>query len=96
LQKELDEILNPKPVEEGEEGAAQVNAGKKKKKAQDPKQLQAKIDELKKEIEKQNEPAKDGWILIDFPSTYAQAKLLETALSGYVTPTEQEPIDREK
>lgn len=34
--------------------------------------------------------------MIDFPSTYAQAKLLETALSGYITPTEQDPIDREK
>jgi len=34
--------------------------------------------------------------LVDFPATYAQAKLLETALSGFVTPTEQEPIEREQ
>jgi hypothetical protein len=34
--------------------------------------------------------------LLDFPSTYAQAKLLESALSGYIPPTELEPIEREK
>ncbi len=43
-----------------------------------------------------NATEKNGWILVDFPSTYAQAKLLETALSGYITPTELEPVDREK
>jgi adenylate kinase family enzyme len=39
---------------------------------------------------------KNGWILVDFPSTYAQAKLLETALSGFVPSSELEQIDREK
>jgi hypothetical protein len=34
--------------------------------------------------------------LVDFPSTYAQAKLLETALSGYVPSSEKDPIDRER
>ena len=24
-----------------------------------------------------------GWVLVDFPASYAQAKLLEEALSGY-------------
>ena len=24
-----------------------------------------------------------GWVLLDFPSSYAQAKLLEEALTGY-------------
>jgi hypothetical protein len=96
LAKELDDIINPKPVPEGEEGAQPAPPKGKKKKAMDPQQLQAKIDELNKEIEKENEIPRNGWILVDFPATYAQAKLLETALSGYVTPTEQEPIDREQ
>lgn len=38
----------------------------------------------------------DGWVLIDFPSSYAQAKLLEEALSGYKPQEEMEPTDREK
>lgn len=97
MAKELDDILNPKPLPEGEEGQPQPAPTKgKKKKALDPQQLQAKIDELNKEIEKENEIAKNGWILVDFPATYSQAKLLETALSGYVTPIEQEPIEREQ
>ena len=36
-----------------------------------------------------------GWILVDFPTNYAQAKLLEAALSGFVPSKEQEKIDRE-
>lgn len=42
------------------------------------------------------EAQKKGWILVDFPSTFAQAKLLEAALSGYVPHKECDPIDREK
>ena len=34
--------------------------------------------------------------MLDFPSTFAQAKLLETALSGFVPTQEQNPIPREK
>ena len=33
--------------------------------------------------------------MVDFPNNFAQAKLLETALSGYIPPEELEPIDRE-
>jgi hypothetical protein len=36
LAKELDEILNPKPVPEGEEGAQPAPTKGKKKKALDP------------------------------------------------------------
>lgn len=49
-----------------------------------------------KEIEKLDEVEKNGWILIDFPSTFAQAKLLETALSGYLPAQECEVNDREQ
>jgi len=57
---------------------------RRKKHHKDPLQIQAKIDELRKEIEALDAVEKNGWILIDFPSTFAQAKLLETALSGYL------------
>lgn len=30
------------------------------------------------------EREKLGWVLVDFPSNFAQAKLLETSLSGYM------------
>jgi hypothetical protein len=35
-------------------------------------------------MDKLQEPEKNGWVLVDFPSNFAQAKLLETALTGYV------------
>lgn len=38
----------------------------------------------------------DGWVLVDFPCSYAQAKLLEEALSGYRPHEELESTDREK
>lgn len=38
----------------------------------------------------------NGWVLVDFPCSYAQAKLLEEALSGYRPQEELEPTDREK
>ena len=37
----------------------------------------------------------DGWVLVDFPCSYAQAKLLEKALSGFSPLEELEPIQRE-
>ena len=36
-----------------------------------------------------------GWVLVDFPCSYAQAKLLEGALSGYVPDVEIMQNDRE-
>ncbi len=38
----------------------------------------------------------NGWVLVDFPCNYAQAKLLEEALSGYKPDEEQEPIRRDQ
>ena len=36
-----------------------------------------------------------GWILVDFPCSYAQAKLLEEALSGYKPTPELDAIQRD-
>lgn len=51
-----------------------------------PKQLKSlgieKIN-LTEEKQKLDEAGNNGWVLLDFPSSYAQAKLLEEALSGY-------------
>lgn len=44
---------------------------RKKKHHKDPLQIQAKIDDLRKEIEALDAVEKNGWILIDFPSTFA-------------------------
>lgn len=37
----------------------------------------------------------DGWVLVDFPCSYTQAKLLEKALSGFRPLEELEPIRRD-
>lgn len=55
-----------------------------------------KIEELRKEYNEVDKSERNGWILIDFPSSFAQAKLLETTLSGFVPKQECELIDREK
>ena len=93
LVKELEEIANP-PAQEAD-GAPSATVGKRKKK-QDPAQIEVKINELQAEIDESKKIEKNGWILLDFPSTFAQAKLLETALSGYVPSQEMDSIPREK
>ena len=37
-----------------------------------------------------------GWVLVDFPCSYAQAKLLEESLSGYKPNPELDPIKRDE
>ena len=37
----------------------------------------------------------NGWILVDFPTNFSQAMLLEKALSGYQMPADLEPTQRE-
>lgn len=37
-----------------------------------------------------------GWVLVDFPCTYLQAKLLEKALSGYEPEEDLELTERQK
>lgn len=56
------------------------------------------IDEqatLEQEIVEMNTLPTNGWVLVDFPCSYAQAKLLEEALSGYKPHEELEPTERE-
>ena len=36
-----------------------------------------------------------GWVLVDFPCSYAQAKLLEEAMSGFKPTAELDPITRD-
>ena len=47
------------------------------------KTLKAEEESLKEERSDLESDDKCGWVLLDFPSSYAQAKLLEEALSGY-------------
>lgn len=94
LEKELDELLNPGASQVSEEGAPQKQS--RKRISKDPGFYQSKIDELKKEHDSIDALEKNGWILLDFPSSFAQAKLLETALSGFVPRQEQDLIDRER
>lgn len=37
----------------------------------------------------------NGWILIDFPTNFSQAMLLEKALSGYQMPADLQKTTRE-
>ena len=50
------------------------------------------IDEMKKN----QEVKQQGWVLVDFPCSYPQAKLLEKALSGYEPEEELELTERQK
>lgn len=67
LEKELEDIRNP-PAASEELPSATV--GKRKKKL-DPAQIEAKIAEMHQEITKTHQVEKNGWILLDFPSTFA-------------------------
>ena len=82
LQKELDELLNPGESQNSEEASSPKQS--RKRMSKDPNFYQTKIDELKREHDSIDEVERNGWILLDFPSTFAQAKLLENTLSGFV------------
>lgn len=60
------------------------------------KQLAEEESALNQEMAEMEKLPTNGWVLIDFPSSYAQAKLLEEALSGYRPHEELEMTDREK
>ena len=55
-----------------------------RRKRKTPEQLSDEANQIKEELNTLNEVDKNGWVLVDFPSNFAQAKLLETALTGYV------------
>jgi adenylate kinase family enzyme len=57
--------------------------------------VQKEIDEQSKELSRIKSVDNKGWILIDFPSNFSQAMLLEKALSGYQMPADLEPTQRE-
>ena len=59
------------------------------------KKLQAEENELAAETTELLRLQSNGWVLVDFPCSYAQAELLEEALSGYKPMEEQEPTQRE-
>lgn len=60
------------------------------------KQLSTERSALEIELADMDTLPHNGWVLIDFPSSYAQAKLLEEALSGYKPHQELESTEREK
>jgi len=72
LQKELQEIHDAAQLNASDEtiNTQTSKPNKKKKHSRDAGQIQAKIEELNKEIEKIDDLEKNGWILIDFPSTF--------------------------
>ncbi len=59
------------------------------------KKLQAEEAELTAEVKQIHALPHNGWVLVDFPCSYAQAKLLEEALSGFKPREELEPTQRE-
>ena len=73
-----------------EEECASEEIKKKAKKA-----LEDEQESLAKELEEIAKTDIQGWVLVDFPCSYAQAKLLEEALSGYKPTSELDPIKRD-
>jgi len=67
----------------------------KRKKKRTPEIVEKEIEEATKELERVKTLEPNGWILIDFPTNFSQAMLLEKALSGYVMPGDLEPIQRD-
>jgi len=74
----------------------EIQENEKRKKKRNIDSTLAEQADLQKELENLTSIEKSGWVLLDFPSNFAQAKLLETALSGFVPNQEADPINREK
>ena len=64
-------------------------------KAKQIKTLNTEKAQLKEELSELDNETDKGWVLLDFPSSYAQAKLLEEALSGYKPDPELIPVQRD-
>lgn len=60
------------------------------------KQLEAEQQTLQEELEEMQQTESNGWVLVDFPCSYAQAKLLEEAMSGFKPSLELDPIKRDQ
>jgi adenylate kinase family enzyme len=67
----------------------------KRKKKRTPEVLEKEVEETSRELERIKTLEPNGWILIDFPTNFSQAMLLEKALSGYVMPGDLQPTQRE-
>lgn len=57
--------------------------------------MQTEQETLNSELMELLKAKSNGWVLVDFPCTYAQAKLLEQTLSGYQPNVELDPINRD-
>lgn len=64
-------------------------------KARKPETLRELKSKLEEELKGLQTIEKNGFILVDFPSSFAQAKILEERLSGYKAGAELDPISRE-
>jgi len=67
----------------------------KKKKKRTVEIVQKEIEDQQKELSSIKTIENNGWILIDFPSNFSQAMLLEKALSGYQMSADLEATQRE-
>lgn len=68
----------------------------KKKKKRTEEVVERELQDAKAELEGIQNVERNGWILVDFPTTFGQAMLLEKALSGYQIPQDLEPTQREQ
>lgn len=57
--------------------------------------LEAEQASLNEELDALATTEAMGWVLVDFPCSYAQAKLLEEAMSGFKPTAELDPITRD-
>ena len=61
-----------------------------------PKTFERKEKELNDELMKISLEASKGFIIVNFPNTYNQAKLLENIISGYIPKSENKPLKSDK
>ena len=60
----------------------------KRKKKRTVEVVEKEIQEIQKELQQIKMIENNGWILVDFPTNFSQAMLLEKALSGYQMPAD--------
>jgi adenylate kinase family enzyme len=72
------------------------NSKIKKKKKRTLETVQNELKANQDELQHIQDIPKTGWILIDFPTSFGQAMLLEKALSGYQQIEDMEKTEREK
>ncbi len=71
------------------------NEGTSRRRKRNMPQMLEEKKKLEEELEEFSQVPRNGWVIVDFPANFAQGKLLENSISGFMPGSECDPINRD-